>query len=229
MTDTILFYTPGACSLACQVALEWLGQPYRLCRIEKEIRGGAIYRLVNPRAQVPALRVDGRILCETNAILTHIADRDPAAQLLPSNGTWERDVANQGLAQLNSGFHPAFWPYFSPQRYVKEESMFESVKAAALDAMGRELALVNGQLSQRTFMLGDTRSVLDAYLQAMARWANKLVDMPALYPQVWRHQKLMAKDPAVRLGQAIERGETVSIGPGGFQGHVELATLVATG
>jgi glutathione S-transferase len=34
----VLYYTPGTCALACTVALEWLGQPYILCRVEREER-----------------------------------------------------------------------------------------------------------------------------------------------------------------------------------------------
>ena len=33
--EPVLFYgVPGGCSLASIIALEWLGQPYKLCRIE---------------------------------------------------------------------------------------------------------------------------------------------------------------------------------------------------
>jgi glutathione S-transferase len=230
--DTILFYTPGSCSLSCMIALEWLGDPYRLCRIEKDVRAGEVYRRINPRGQVPALRVDGRTLVEANAILAHIADRHPPSNLLPENGTWDRDVANQWLAYLGSGFHPTFWPYFSPHRYVKDEAMHEAVRQAAVEAIARELRRVDAHLEGRRFIQGDAPSVLDAYLHSMDRWANKLVAMPKDYPNIWRHQKMMAKDPAVHLGLAIERGETPpssmaqSTIDGRFAGHVELADLV---
>jgi len=223
--DTLLFYTPGACSLSCMIALEWLGEPYRLCRVEKDVRGGEVYRRVHPRGQVPTLRVDGRTLLEANAILTHLADRQPPLRLLPPNGTWERDVANQWMAYLGSGFHPAFWPYFTPQRYVKDEAMHASVKQAAIELIENALRLVNAHLAEREFVLGAERSVVDAYLHAMDRWANKIVDVPGAYPHVWRHQKMMAKDPAVRLGLSIERGDQEPP-EGPFKGHVALTDVV---
>lgn len=227
--DTVLFYTPGACSLAGMIALEWLGDPYRLCRIDKDVRAGEVYRRVNPRGQVPALRVDGKTLVEANAILAHIADRRPTTNLLPANGTWERDVANQWLAYLGSGFHPVFWPYFSPQRYAVDPALHAAVREAAVAAITREMQRVNTHLGDNEFILGARRSVLDAYVQAMDRWANKIVDVPNDFPHIWRHQKLMAKDPAVRLGLSIERGDADAGGdgtPSAFQGHVALADLV---
>jgi glutathione S-transferase len=224
--DTILFYTPGTCSLACMVALEWLGEPYRLCRVDKELRGGPLYKLINPHAQVPAMQVDGRVLLETNAILAHIADRTATGALLASNGSWERDVANQWLAYLASGFHPVFWPFFSPQRYVQDGALHDAVRASAVEAIGRELRFVNAHLDGKDFVSGEARSVLDAYLYAMDRWANKLVNMAKDYPNVWRHQKLLAKDAGVRFATGIERGDEVAPG-GAFTGHVELAALVS--
>ena len=223
--DTILFYTPGSCSLACMIALEWLGEPYRLCRVEKDVRGGDAYRRINARAQVPALRVDGRTLAEVNAILAHIADRQPSRGLLPANGTWDRDVANQWLAYLGSGFHPPFWPYYSPHRYVKDEAMRAAVQQAAIEAIGKELRFVDAHLEGRRFIQGDERSLLDAYLYAMDRWANKIVAVPSGYPNLWRHQKLMSQDPAVRMEVAIERGEAAPTDGAAYRGHVDLADL----
>lgn len=222
--ETLLFYTPGSCSLACMAALHWLGQPFALCRIEKEARGTDLYLSINPRGLVPALRVDGRVLVETNAILAHIADRDPGAALLPPGGTWERDVANQWLAYLASGFHPPFWPYFSPQRYAVSEALHDAVRQAAVEAIRRELRFVNAHLTGRNFVQGDARSVLDVYLHSMDRWANKLVDMPTDYPHVWRHQKLLARDAGVRFGTSTER-DPLQPPDGSFLGHLDLATL----
>ena len=57
--EPVLFYTPGTCALACMVALEWRGAPYSVCLVGREERASDRYRAINPRAQVPALRVDG--------------------------------------------------------------------------------------------------------------------------------------------------------------------------
>jgi glutathione S-transferase len=223
--DTVLFYTPGSCSLACMIALHWQGDPYRLCRVEKDVRRTTPYLRINPRGQVPALRVDGKPLVETDAILAHIADRKPAAQLLPANGTFDRDVANQWLAYLGSGFHPPFWPYFTPQRYAKDESHHAAIRDAAIDSIREQLAFVDAHLAGRDFIQSDRISVLDAYLHAMDRWANKIVDMPTQYPNVWRHQKMVSRDPAARVGVKIERGDGEHAPDGPYAGHVSLADI----
>ena len=203
--ETLLFYTPGTCAFACIVSLEWLGEPYRLCRVDRDARSSDAYLAINPRAQVPAVRVDGRTLVESNAILTHLADRRPEARLLPANGSWERDVANEWLAYLASGFHAAFWPYFRPDRYTTDAAHQASVKAAAEQAVRRELAALNRYLDGRDWVLQSGRSALDAYLHAMDRWANPFVQMPEEFPHVWRHQRALASDRAARFALAVER------------------------
>ncbi len=200
----VLYYTPGTCALACMVALEWLGHPYALCRVEREARASDAFRRINPRSQVPAMEAEGSILVEANAILAHIADRDLSRSLLPTSGT-ERALANQLLSYFASGFHAVFWPYFRPDRYTTEPSHEPSVKAAAEAAVRRELGVMNEHLAGRTYVLGERRTLLDPYLHAMDRWANPFVDMRRDYPHVFEHQKTMAAEPAVRFATALER------------------------
>jgi glutathione S-transferase len=224
--ETVLFYTPGTCSLACMVALHWLDQPFRVCRVEKDARHAEPFLRINAHGQVPVLRVDRRNLTEVNAILLHVAERAPRSGMLPVEKTWERDVANQWLSHLASGFHASFWPYFSPQRYIADEAQHDAVRASAVIEIRRQLAALDAHLAQREFMLDSGRSLLDGYLHAMDRWANKLVDMPNDFPNVWRHQKIMAKDANVRFAAAIERGESATLENESFLGHVELESVL---
>jgi glutathione S-transferase len=197
------------------VTFEWIGEAYALCRVSKEARAGDAYKArVNARAQVPALAIPiagaTRTIVEVNAILAYLADAHPELALLPPNGSPERDVANQWLAYLGSGFHPPFWPYFSPQKYTTNPEHEASVKEAAVIAIRRELAFVDAHLRDREYVLGGARTVLDAYVQAMDRWAGPIVDMSHEYPNVWRHQKLVTQMPAVRIATSLERGEILA-------------------
>lgn len=222
--EPVLFYTPGTCALACMVALEWRRQPYSVCLVTPEERASDRYRAINPRAQVPALRVDGRVLVEVNAILAHVADRAPEAGMLPPNGTDERDVANQWLAYFGSGLHPVFWPHYHPERYARDAAAYESVKGAAVDAIRRELRFVDAHLADRAFVLGSAVSVLDAYLFAMARWGTDMLDLKD-FPHVFRHTKQLAADPRVRHGLAIERARELPAPSDALQRRLTLATF----
>jgi glutathione S-transferase len=219
--DPTLFYSPGACSLAAMVALEWAEQPYRLSRVDREVRASDVYKRINPLAQVPALKLGERVLTENAAVLAHIADRRPDLQLLPAPGTPERDRATQWLSYFGSNFHASFYPWFNPQRFIKDESLRPAVKEAAVENIRARLAYVDQALAGQRYVMGD-RSVLDAYLYAMSRWANKIVDVPKDYPNVAAHQMRMELDPAVQFALATERGEPGTSPSGKLLGTVDV-------
>ena len=82
--EPVLFYgVPHGCSFGSIVALEWLGRPYRLCRIEMPLETGErTYVRLNQARQTPTLLLeDGRALSESLAILQHLAARDLCRKL----------------------------------------------------------------------------------------------------------------------------------------------------
>jgi glutathione S-transferase len=217
MTPT-LYYTPGTCSLACIVALEWASLRYELCRVDAAARGSNAYRAINPRQQVPAIEIDGKVLVEVNAILEWVNANAQGASLMPTT-PWERAAADQWLAAFGSGFHAAFWPYFRPDRYTVDSAGEHGVKASAALAIRREMAAMDAHLASHTFVLGETRSLLDPYLHAMERWAHNVSNVALEYPNVYRHRLAMQSDAAVQFAVAIERDAKTPIGATGCLRH----------
>src|ERR1700720_129135 len=74
-----LYYSPGACSLSPHIALLEAGLPYDLVKVDlraKKLEDGDDYLAVNPKGQVPALRLDsGELVTEGPVIVQMIADR----------------------------------------------------------------------------------------------------------------------------------------------------------
>src|SRR5205809_766201 len=99
--EPILFYgIPHGCSFGSIVALEWLNEPYRLCRIDMLAESkDETYTRVNPDHQTPALLLQNRVvLNESFAILHHLAARDLSKKLSFRQGTEEFDRLNYVLA-----------------------------------------------------------------------------------------------------------------------------------
>ena len=76
-----LYTTPGACSLADHIVLEWIGEPYEAVIVSKEERGLPAYLAINPNGAVPALDDGGWVLTQNAAILNYLADLYPASGL----------------------------------------------------------------------------------------------------------------------------------------------------
>ncbi|MBF3223307.1 hypothetical protein HKW74_28040 [Pseudomonas aeruginosa] len=113
--EPVLFYgVPHGCSFGSIVALEWLGRPYRLCRIEMPLETGErTYVRLNPARQTPTLLLeDGRALSESLAILQHLAARDLCRKLGYPQGSAEFDELNFALALLHTECHSAWGALF---------------------------------------------------------------------------------------------------------------------
>lgn len=229
--EPVLFYgVPQGCSFGSIVALEWLGQPYRLCRIEMlEQPWDRLYGRINPLYKTPALLLEnGAAISENLAILLNLAARGVHRQLGFRQGTPEFDRLNQLLAYLNSDFFAAFGPLWAA--YEMQEA--DEAKQALLKAIGREnvaknCAYLDALLADREWLLGGARKTLaDAYLTGIGRWVeyHQLFDLAREYPHLHRHLQKLQADPAVVFARAIEQGQP-AIGSGGFMGHLSLEEL----
>ena len=78
----ILYYSPGACSLADHIALHEADMKFDLVKVDlrtHQLEDGRAFTEINPKGYVPALQFDdGEVLTENIAILAMIADKYPA-------------------------------------------------------------------------------------------------------------------------------------------------------
>lgn len=222
----ILYYgVPSGCSFGSIVALEWLGQPYALSRIEMpEVVTGEAFRRVNPVGETPALLdAQGHTLSESMAILNHIAARGIDRGLGYPQGSRDFDRLNRMLAYLNTTFFGAFAPLW----YVLEHEL-PAAEKQALVKYGRARvekahAELEAMIGDGPWLLGEQRTVADAYFIGIARWTryHDAVDRRD-YPKLQRLYEALEADPAVAFAHAIERQEA-AVGAGGFRGEIALA------
>ncbi|PTQ12174.1 glutathione S-transferase [Sphingomonas oleivorans] len=223
--DPILFYgIPEGCSFGSIVALEWLGRPYRLCRIQMpETVSGDAYRRINLVGETPSLMTaSGAIISESIAILAHIGAQAKGTDLAFEPGTAQFDRQNQMLAFLNSSFFHAFVPLWHVVEHGSEGAEKEVLTAIAKTKVEKAHRNLEAMLGGRDWLAGDRRSLADAYFIGIARWADfhKVIDRRD-YPGLNSLYEKLESDPAVRFAHAIER-EAPAQSRGGFAGYVHL-------
>ena len=224
MPLTLFYGVPEGCSFGSIVALEWSGAKYNLCRIGMpEVVSADDYKRINPVGETPTLMLpDGRLLSESMAILGHIAAKTVSKGLGFEAGSPDDDRLKQMLAFLNTSFFNAF----SPLWYSIEHDLPPASKAALRDYGIAKVEQAHAQLETllagREWLIGDKRSLADAYFMGIARWNDfhKVVDRRE-YPALNRLYQRMLDDPAVRFAHAIEHEEPAT-SAGGFLGHVSL-------
>jgi glutathione S-transferase len=220
--EPIHYYQPGTCALSELIVLEWIGEPYRAVRLSREDKQRPEYRAIHPEGQVPAMKFDGTAVHQNNALLAHLADTHPTANLAPAPGTLERAQVNQWMTWFDSTYHAAHYPIFKAAAFSDDESWHGPLAEKAQKRVGELLARLDKHLEGRKWFLLDRRTVLDAYFVAIGRWAARWFDYPTKFPNVAKYLERMDQDEGVRRAKAIESGERT--GPdGAFLGHIPLA------
>lgn len=198
-----LYSSPGACSTADHIALEWTGGQFEVQVVTRDQRQSPDYLAINPTGQVPTL-VDGDLVLTQNAaILGYIADTWPQAHLAGDGSARQRAEANRWLAFVNSDLHPSFKPIFGPTRYIVDASQHDAVKEQARRNVRTLFERANAQLAGRQWLAG-FRSYADPYLYITLRWAaNTGIDLAGLDNLVAFKQRMEA-DPGVRAALQSE-------------------------
>ena len=188
-----LYFAPMACSLASRIAAYEAGAPVDFTQVDtrrKKVADGSDFFAVNPMGQVPALRLDdGSILTENTAVLPYIADRFPAAGLMPASGD-ERARAQQWLGFITTELHKAL---FVP---LLDRQAPEAMKAYIRDKADLRLGVLQTHLDGRDFVL-DRFTIVDAYLTTVLNWAPYAGVELAPWPAVQAYHQRMLKRPAV--------------------------------
>lgn len=175
-----LYSSPGACSTADHIVLQWTGGDFDVEVVPRERRQSPEYLAINPAGAVPALRDGDYILTQNAAILGYIADTWPDAGLAGDGSARQRAEANRWLAFVNSDLHPAFKPIFGPARYSSEEAHHDAIKSQARKNVRALFERADAQLDGRQWLAG-FRSYADPYLYITLRWAaNTAIDLDGL-------------------------------------------------
>jgi glutathione S-transferase len=199
-----LYYSPGACSLATHIVLEWIGKPYDAHKVSIHSEKSPELTKANPLGAVPVIEEDSWVLTQNSSILNYLADQNPQAKLGGDGTLRSRAEVNRWVGFVNSDMHPAFKPLFGATSYLADDKMIEKSRENARARLRQLFGIVDGQLKGRDWIAG-ARSIADPYLFVMVRWAKaQKIDLSGL-DNLDRFFKRMESDPGVRkvIGQEV--------------------------
>ena len=187
--------------MAPQILLEEVGADYRRVIIdtEKGEEMEADYLAVNPRGQIPALLLpDGSLLTESAAIVLHIADSHPDSDLLPSPGSVERAQVYRWLFYSVANIYESDLRLYYSERFATDAHCVASIKNKAREDMDSAWELLEQQLGNGPYLLGDQYSVIDPYLLMLVYWHEQPQDLLARCPKLKRLCETVYQRPAVQ-------------------------------
>jgi glutathione S-transferase len=189
-----LYFSPLACSLATRIALYEAGAKARFIEVDPKTKrimdDGSDYLKVYPLGMVPAIRMDdGALLTENAAILQHVAERFPRANLAPQSGI-ARTRLQQWLCFIGTELHKGlFVPLF-------DKKAPEGTVANTLAKGESRLAYLNEYLTGRDFLL-EHFTVADAYLFTVLNWSMATPVKFDRFPAIQAYYTRMQKRPSI--------------------------------
>lgn len=195
-----LYYSPGSCALATHIALEEAGGDYETIRINfgAEEQRASEYLAINPKGRVPALVTEKGILTETPAILLFIAQTYPQAGLAPLDDIFELARLQAFNSYMCSTVHVAHAHGGRGYRWADAPTTITEMKRKAPETVGACFTLIESEMLEGPWVMGETYSLCDPYLYTLTRWVKGgMVDIAKL-PKIFAHVERMETRAAVK-------------------------------
>ncbi len=206
MNTIDLYFSPGACSLVSLVALEEVGAIYTPHQVllSRGDHKKPEYLELNPKGKVPLLVVNGAPLTENVAILTALSRLFPDAGLLPKQDWMAEVQALSMLAWCASGLHPYVTRLCLPQFICDDASAAPRIQQMAAEILVKNLAMLDQQLQDRAWFLGNW-SAVDAYVLWVWRRIQAAPIETQAYTALAAHAQRMQHRPSVVRALAVEK------------------------
>lgn len=196
-----LYYSPGACSLSPHIVARELGLPLDLVKVDinqGKLADGSDFSAINSKGYVPVLELDdGQRLSEGPVIVQYLADRKPESGLAPPAGSLERYRLQEWLNFITSEIHKQFSPLFNP-------AIPDDWKQAAREALARRFDWLGTQLTGKSYLMGESFTVADAYLFTVLNWSPSTGIDLARWPVLQDYVARVAARPKVQEAMQAE-------------------------
>ncbi len=202
-----LFWAPGTAAMAPHAALEEIGAPHKLVKVD--LKSGEHrkpeYLKLNPKGRVPVLVEGDRTTSESAAILMHLADRHPEAKLAPAVGTPERARYYQWLLYLTNTVQPTIIEFFHPDWTFEDPAHQAALKASAEKRVGAMFDYIDAELAKGgPYLTGPTFYACDLFLAMLTRWTRYFARPAYQCPNVKRLTDLVKARPAMERMMAAQ-------------------------
>jgi glutathione S-transferase len=197
-----LYARPGSGSFIVEAILTEAGTPYELQDVERlpgRIPPDYLVKL-NPLGQIPTLILpNGEVMTESAAIAIYLCDLYPKTELAPAPNSSQRPAYLRWLLFMATTIYMSDLRAIYCERYTTDPNGAEAVKASALVHRDRQWDILEAELGDKPFLLGDRLSAIDIYAVMLAAWnkdsrefLEKRPKLRALYDRVRARPKLAA-------------------------------------
>ncbi len=194
-----LYYFPLNASMAPHFILEALQVDFELIKVDRQNNAhkSKEYLALNPAGRIPTLVDEGQTIFESPAICIHLAESHPKSSLIPPVADKSRADFYQWMMYLTNTLQAELMLYFYPEKHTTDQSATGAIVKAQEDILHAILLLLDKQLTDKKYLLGDKISICDYFFFMLAIWADELPKPPLAFKHLNSYLKHMAKLPAI--------------------------------
>ena len=198
-----LFYAPGSAAMGTRVMLEEIGAPYELIEstIDMVKPRPPEQIAINPNGWIPVLKWEDSAMYECAAITVFLCDRHPEAGLAPALDDPTRGLYLQTLVYFSNSVQNAFQLNYYPDRFADTPEDEPSAQKRGIRRLRETWSLINDQIGDNRWMLGERFSALDIYLFMLTTWLRRSRGHPTVseFPNVERIAQSVLRRDSIQL------------------------------
>ena len=178
-----LYWAPNTGAFAPDVVLTLTGAPFERQRVDYDSKEhlGEAYRRLNPLGQIPVLQLpDGAAITESTAMVLHLVETFPEAELAPPAGSAARAIFHRWLVFLAVNVYGATLRYYYAERYTSDPDGTEGVRQAATRDLDSYYGVLERALDPGPFLTGRAFGAADIYLMMLVDWYPPAGALPGL-------------------------------------------------
>ena len=197
-----LYYALGSAAMGVRVVLEEIGAPYELLQttIDMDKPRPPEQLALNPNGWIPVLVWDDQAMYECAAITVFLCDRHPEANLAPAAHETDRGLFLQTLVYFSSSVQNAFQLSYYPDRFADTPADEASAQKRGIRRLRETWTVIDDQIGDNQWVLGDKFSAADIYLFMLTTWLNLPRGHPSTdeFPNVKRIADAVMQRPSVQ-------------------------------
>ena len=167
-----LYYDERSAAEGVRVILEEIGVSYELVASYKDRSKPrpAQQLILNPNGWLPVLTWGETGMYECAAIIIFLCDKYPEAKLAPLPEEADRALYLQTLVYFSNSVQTAFQTFFYPDRFVARSEDEKSAKLRGVLRLRETWGVIEQQIDNKSWILGDRFSAADIYLFMLTTW-----------------------------------------------------------
>ena len=144
---------------------------YELINLQAGEHKKPAFLAINPFGKIPTLVDNGQVISESAAICTYIAEKFPAAKLIPTDEQ-SRAEYFQWLFFVVAELEVHLWTAAKHERFLPEDKKIPAVAKTSYWEFEKAAAVLSTHLNSRQYIAGDHFSAADIICVSLLHWAH---------------------------------------------------------